>query len=290
MKTKDNNFKYDLYRFGDNIMSVAFENSNIITGVRNALFVTKLFTESSDVLLYRKNEKNEYDLCLNALMVKNNYKNDNNWINIFVNKIKHLFEDEPVKNIDCSGISEEHTLSLIPLTIEDSRYLIVFKDCNLYEEKEYQLFIKKFTRDMRIILDKLEQYNRMQEHSYRDDLTRLDNRNSYENDIKLLDEEADEYVYILLDLFRLKYVNDNYDYAHGDAYIVNTADILKKYFPKYYTFKDKHGLTIEAPTGSCVYRIGGDEYVVITKREVLSDIKIKLNNIREEVSNIDLNI
>ena len=43
-------------------------------------------------------------------------------------------------------------------------------------------------------------------------LTGLDNRNSYEIRINGIDESNDNLVFGLFDLFRLKYVNDNYSH------------------------------------------------------------------------------
>ena len=293
MRTKVNyynNYKYELYRFCFKMMETAFGSEDIMVGVRNALFEAKMFTESSDVLLYRKNDNDDYDLCLNSLMVKNNYKNDNNWINMFVNKSKHLFENKIITSVDCSDISFDRNLALIPIVIDDVKYLLAIINCNIYNEDKYSEFIKKFIDTMRIILKKLEEYKRLQEDSFKDKLTHIKNRNAYESDIKVLEEDDDNYIYVLLDLFRLKYINDNYDHEHGDVYIIKTAEILNKYFKEFNKYKDEHGVTREKPTGSCVYRIGGDEFVIIAKRESLDEVKDKLDLIRNEVPNIDLGV
>ena len=55
----------------------------------------------------------------------------------------------------------------------------------------------------------------------------------------------------IFDLFRLKHINDNFSHRDGDDYIINGANILKETFgviPK-----------------TSIYRIGGDEFVVVAE-------------------------
>ena len=75
----------------------------------------------------------------------------------------------------------------------------------------------------------------------------------------------------MFDLFRLKYVNDNFSHDHGDRYIIEVAKILSKYFPT-----------------SNIYRIGGDEFVLITKSQNIEKIESTLKLIKEEVQAIVL--
>lgn len=81
-----------------------------------------------------------------------------------------------------------------------------------------------------------------------DELTKCFNRHAYEKDINDLELNA-EWIYISMDLNGLKHVNDSYGHAAGDELICAAADCMKNSFSEY----------------GKVYRIGGDEFVVITK-------------------------
>ena len=95
--------------------------------------------------------------------------------------------------------------------------------------------------------------------SHTDELTGCFNRHAYEEDIaQLRMDEA--FVYISLDLNGLKTVNDSLGHAAGDEVIRGVAFCMKQCF---------------AEIGK-VYRIGGDEFVII----VLNQIQ-NIENIRE---------
>mgnify|MGYP003305582111 FL=1 len=81
-----------------------------------------------------------------------------------------------------------------------------------------------------------------------DELTKCFNRHAYEKDINDLELNA-EWIYISMDLNGLKHVNDSYGHAAGDELICAVADCMKNSFSEY----------------GKVYRIGGDEFVVIAK-------------------------
>lgn len=81
-----------------------------------------------------------------------------------------------------------------------------------------------------------------------DELTKCFNRHAYEKDINDLELNA-EWIYISMDLNGLKHANDSYGHAAGDELICAAADCMKNSFSEY----------------GKVYRIGGDEFVVITK-------------------------
>ncbi len=239
----DKGSKLDLYRFGYEMMLTAFKSDDIKTGVRNALFLTKMFTQSSDVLLYRKDNKTgEYDLYINALMIKHNRKNNVDWLREFINKGKNLFEGQGVKNIDCADISNDKDITLIPLTTSTHRYVLVIRNCNIYDVYKNKGFIEILNNNMDVMLKKLESISKAKKEGNKDKLTGLDSRNAYENDMREIFKNNEKFIYVLFDLFRLKYINDNYGYLMGDAYIIKTAEILKKYFSKYFTIKDTAGI------------------------------------------------
>ena len=95
------------------------------------------------------------------------------------------------------------------------------------------------------------QLDDMRSHAYVDGLTHLNNRTSYEEYIRLLENRMKEqldYVYsvIVFDINQLKVINDDYGHEKGDELIVSVAGDIRESFD-----------------GHRIYRIGGDEFVCI---------------------------
>ena len=89
---------------------------------------------------------------------------------------------------------------------------------------------------------------------YKDILTSMKNRQSFEKQLKQDDENINDfnsYWAISIDLSDIKYINNNFGYSHGDRLIQNLADSIED------TFED---------IGNC-FRIGGDEFIVLIKNE-----------------------
>ena len=97
--------------------------------------------------------------------------------------------------------------------------------------------------------------------SYKDQLTGLENRRSYEQNILAI-KDSDEEVKVTIftfDINGLKITNDTYGHATGDELIKEAAKIIESVF---------------AYIGN-VYRIGGDEFSVISVGDVDSQEMIK---------------
>ena len=124
----------------------------------------------------------------------------------------------------------------------------------------------------------------MKEQSEVDALTGLKNRLSYNEDIKTINYN-EQLTFTILDLFRLKYINDNIDHFTGDCYIKISAEILKEFFPS---------TTIEngeiKNTGDDVYRVGGDEFIIISKNKTENQVENILEYLLQYIENMDLNI
>lgn len=119
----------------------------------------------------------------------------------------------------------------------------------------------------RDIEDKDRQIGRLSEQTYKDALTSVGNKSAY---IKKVDElnaaindGSAEFALVMIDLNHLKQVNDDYGHKAGDQYIIGSCRMACEAF--------KH---------SPVYRIGGDEFVVILqgadyndRREIFDKLK-----------------
>lgn len=99
-----------------------------------------------------------------------------------------------------------------------------------------------------------------------DILTGLKNRNAYEEKLNSCkDDNADKKIGIIFcDLNRLKEINDDYGHAAGDQYIIKFSNILKEQF-----------------TNNDVFRISGDEFVVMVENEDRKTFKSLYKNIND---------
>ena len=95
-------------------------------------------------------------------------------------------------------------------------------------------------------LEKRERKSQLERMSYEDGLTKLYNRNKFNQIIdKYVDAPPSSLGVAYLDLNGLKRMNDEYGHGAGDRFILNAASTIKYVF------------------GADSYRIGGDEFAVI---------------------------
>ncbi len=107
----------------------------------------------------------------------------------------------------------------------------------------------------------------MRNLAYVDSLTNVKNKHAYEDTIQYIDEQIKsgtaEFAVIMCDLNYLKLINDNHGHKAGDEAIQKAAKILCTAFPM-----------------STVFRIGGDEFVVIPSVLEYARIEEKLDALK----------
>ena len=100
------------------------------------------------------------------------------------------------------------------------------------------------------ITDRLIAEDQIRHFIYYDALTELYNRKKMREDINiLLDNKSEKFAFLFIDLDKFKSVNDNFGHLAGDA-ILKTVSVRLK--------------SIIGPTDT-IYRIGGDEFVIILR-------------------------
>lgn len=105
------------------------------------------------------------------------------------------------------------------------------------------------------------------EEYQRDALTRLYNRHKYNEDIeKMSKSDISHLTACYIDVNGLHELNNKLGHEKGDDLLCSVADALKKYFPDEY-----------------VYRIGGDEYVVLTSNLSKQSVEQIMVQVREEL-------
>lgn len=102
---------------------------------------------------------------------------------------------------------------------------------------------------------------------HRDALTRLYNRHKYNEDIKEMSKgEISHLTACYIDVNGLHELNNKLGHEKGDDMLCTVADTLKKYFPN-----------------ELVYRIGGDEFIVLSSRLSKSSVEHIISRVREDL-------
>lgn len=110
------------------------------------------------------------------------------------------------------------------------------------------------------IEDKDKEISLISKEAYRDSLTNVGNLAAFKRDNETIDGE---YALVMFDLNNLKAVNDKYGHNNGDIYIQGCSHLICREY--------KH---------SPVYRIGGDEFVVVLKDEDYENREHHFKNIK----------
>lgn len=279
--------KNDEYYLMCKMMISSLKTDDVIDGLNQSLFFLKIFLNSGNVILHRKKEgESKYSVETEDSSMTDSVR----FVNHIVNKTSSIIENKGNFFLEL-GLSEEFNNMLflyISATDLDSEYILSVN--NLSDSKKVSDdFWKDIHDSMLVTLKRAESYEKNIRAINEDMLTGLDNRNSYEKRINNIDSEESKLVYVLFDLFRLKYVNDNFSHSVGDRYISEVSKILAKYWPKY-AIETVNGFEKKVNTGHCVYRIGGDEFALLTSRENSAMSKIKAQLAAEEVTLIDLDV
>jgi len=112
------------------------------------------------------------------------------------------------------------------------------------------------------IIDKLHAEDQIRHFVYYDALTEIPNRKKMLEDVKLLlDNKNEKFAILFIDLDNFKSVNDNYGHQAGDNILKNVALRVKNIIRSTDT----------------IYRIGGDEFIIILKN-------LKINSDAEKIA------
>ena len=141
---------------------------------------------------------------------------------------------------------------------------------NLLEYLEYLQQARGQVADMQV------KYLAMDEIAHKDSLTGVKNKTAYEEAMDLLDKkisaETAKFCIVMVDVNFLKRVNDTYGHERGNEYLINACKLTCGVFGK-----------------ENVYRIGGDEFVVIIEGEKVSLCKYFVAQFKSEMEIKNLN-
>ena len=131
------------------------------------------------------------------------------------------------------------------------------------------LAVSIFATDRGVIrkMDKLE------DRAYLDTLTGLRNRTAYYDYNDVLNKKEDtgdaDFSIVMIDINFLKRMNDTYGHEQGNLYLQHAADLIRK------VFGEEH-----------VYRIGGDEFVVILEGKAQEGAEERIRAFKEEAAGL----
>lgn len=116
-----------------------------------------------------------------------------------------------------------------------------------------------------------EYFTYMHSQAYTDAMTSVGNKAAYMDEVNMLERKISEgmadFFVVVFDVNGLKSVNDNLGHEYGDMLIIDAASIIKQVF-----------------SAENVYRIGGDEFIVVMENEDDKDINEYLKKFDEEIA------
>lgn len=135
--------------------------------------------------------------------------------------------------------------------------------------------IKNYTREL-ILADRemgtlKKKIEKMDHLAYTDNLTGAGNKAAYEKQITHIDWDIlagdTEFAIVMVDLNYLKRINDNFGHDRGNLYIKNLYAVLQQTFQN-----DK------------IFRIGGDEFVIILRGERVNSAHTLVKNVKQSMT------
>ncbi len=162
--------------------------------------------------------------------------------------IRSLEDDVEKGSHQYNTLAEQGITSLVtvPLRNKDGSFsgfigLDDFKQIKLSTE-----LLKSVTKFVEIFFDKTELINQLNMLSYRDALTNIPNRHSYNRALDHYDKNPPKTLGVMyININGLKHINESKGYKYGDSLIITLGNILTSLF------------------GDNVFRIDGDEFIVL---------------------------
>ncbi len=185
----------------------------------------------------------------------------------------HIEEEQ--QTLEDVGIAENiaNSSALLIISIHDEKgnisgYLTIE---NVGEEFKEDKLLKPLSFFISDFIYKAELLERLSKLSFRDNLTGLKNRHSYKETIDRYEEHPPKGLGVgYADINGLKIVNDTFGHTKGDEIIVRMGNLLVSEF------------------GDDVYRIGGDEFVILQEGNDVTKFENQISSLKKAIDKDDL--
>ena len=140
-----------------------------------------------------------------------------------------------------------------PISVKSTRLPLAARMATFISETSFEL--EQINSKLRVMNEHL------QDVATTDSLTGLENRLAFDALLDTINQEhskTDNWAMLLMDVNGLKYANDTFGHQAGDALIIAAANVIKNAY---------------GSNGNC-FRIGGDEFVVVTRAPLDSLYKL----------------
>jgi len=131
------------------------------------------------------------------------------------------------------------------------------------------LLVSVFAADRGVV----RKMSRLENRAYTDTLTGLQNRTAYYEYNAVLNKKQEagnaDFSLLMIDVNFLKRVNDTYGHEQGNLYLQGAADLIRK------CFGNEH-----------LYRIGGDEFVIILEGKAQEGVEDRIRAFKAEIARL----
>jgi len=258
------------YYVGYNMLTRCLETDSFEKGMSESLEIAQRYMLSDAIIILKKEKDGSYEV-FDAASHESRFREK--ILESIIKERLPFFKDNPYVDIKVEQdvVERINTLQLL----DNDEFILAILNNNIvdfHDNLEFMGIMKKTISDLIKKYKKLEHLRRASEI---DALTTLHNRMAYRKKEDELNEDKSRPVTLaLIDLFRLKYTNDNINHAAGDKYISMTANLLKKAFRK----REEIG-----PHDDIVYRVGGDEFILISETKTKEEVEEILREVAEQV-------
>lgn len=159
------------------------------------------------------------------------------------------------------------SLMMIPVKKRDGALAGILGAVNMTQRWENAEPLEQVAVSFSTALEQYDVYRRLERLSHTDTMTGLQNRNGFHDALRALESEhLDSFACVYVDANGLHEINNRLGHAAGDEMLVRIAEALSDCFPD-----------------DAVYRVGGDEFVVLCPNRAEQDILDRAGHARRQI-------
>ncbi len=206
--------------------------------------------------------KEDIQIIINRIMTHSTYKPhlEHSLKFVDISTMDERFKDTKVLTMELANNKKQWRrgrLIALERNEEGKVTKVLWVGENIDDEVKARERLKEYMENLQqaemLVEDMKEQVETLDGIAYTDALTGLKNKASYDRDTESFgkaissgDGMTPEFAIVMIDLNHLKKVNDTYGHEHGNAYLMNCAEMISRIYGE-----------------ESSYRFGGDEFVVV---------------------------